>query len=328
VDQTRLQDLDEAVRKFLAWESIVAEKETLDLTPHQVKQAETQKTSADGVVKARLPEAYQWLLVPVQASPQEPVKWEASRLSGDEALAVRASAKLKKDGLLYTSWVGTLLRMELNKVPLWRGDHVPIKQLAEDYARYNYLSRVKNSQVLADAIRDGLRLLTWSKDSFAYADSFDDETQRYRGLRAGELVNISLDSPTGLLVKPEVALKQVEAERAATATAPGSGSTTPGHVSPGPPEQSPGTPGSGPAETAKPKRFHGAVSLDAARVGRDASRIAEEVISHLNGLVGSTVKVTLEIEADVPSGVPDNVVRTVTENSRTLKFSNQGFEKE
>jgi hypothetical protein len=38
--------------------------------------------------------------------------------------------------------------------------------------------------------------------------------------------------------------------------------------------------------------------------------------------------VTLEIEARIPEGVPDNVVRTVTENSRTLKFSVQGFEKE
>ena len=31
---------------------------------------------------------------------------------------------------------------------------------------------------------------------------------------------------------------------------------------------------------------------------------------------------------DVPSGAPDHVVRTVTENSRTLKFTSQGFEKE
>jgi len=37
---------------------------------------------------------------------------------------------------------------------------------------------------------------------------------------------------------------------------------------------------------------------------------------------------TLEIEAEIPSGAPDHVVRTVTENSRTLKFTNQGFEKE
>ena len=36
----------------------------------------------------------------------------------------------------------------------------------------------------------------------------------------------------------------------------------------------------------------------------------------------------LEIHVEAPSGAPDHVVRTVTENSRTLKFTNQGFEKE
>ncbi|WP_406693622.1 hypothetical protein V5E97_21560 [Singulisphaera sp. Ch08] len=77
-----------------------------------------------------------------------------------------------------------------------------------------------------------------------------------------------------------------------------------------------------------PKRFHGAVTLDAARVGRDAGRVAEEVISYLTGLVGAKVAVTLEIEAQIPSGASDYVVRTVTENSRMLKFTSQGFEKE
>ena len=52
-DKMRLQDLDEATRRYLAWESILAEKETLDLSPHQVKQAETQKRAADGWPRAR-----------------------------------------------------------------------------------------------------------------------------------------------------------------------------------------------------------------------------------------------------------------------------------
>jgi hypothetical protein len=39
--------------------------------------------------------------------------------------------------------------------------------------------------------------------------------------------------------------------------------------------------------------------------------------------------VTLEIEAEIPSGAPEQVVRTVTENSRTLKFNpGAGFETE
>ena len=79
---------------------------------------------------------------------------------------------------------------------------------------------------------------------------------------------------------------------------------------------------------AKPKRFHGTAVLDTARVGRDASRIAEEVVSHLSGLVGASVRVTIEIEADIPEGASDQIVRIVTENSRTLKFSDHGFEKE
>jgi hypothetical protein len=47
---------------------------------------------------------------------------------------------------------------------------------------------------------------------------------------------------------------------------------------------------------------------------------------HLSGLVGTTVTVTLEIETEIPDGAPEHVVRTVTENCRTLKFTSQGFE--
>jgi len=67
-DKTRLPDLDEAIRRYLAWESVLADKgeKDLNLDPQQVKQAEAQRETADSVIKARLPETYQWLLVPVQ----------------------------------------------------------------------------------------------------------------------------------------------------------------------------------------------------------------------------------------------------------------------
>jgi predicted AAA+ superfamily ATPase len=57
IDQARLQDLDEAVRRYLPWESIVKEQKALELKPSQVKQAETQVESANGAVTARLPVA-------------------------------------------------------------------------------------------------------------------------------------------------------------------------------------------------------------------------------------------------------------------------------
>jgi len=64
------------------------------------------------------------------------------------------------------------------------------------------------------------------------------------------------------------------------------------------------------------------------RMNRDVSAIANEVIQHLSALNNANVKITLEIEAEIPEGVPDDVVRTVMENCRTLKFNNQSFEQE
>ncbi|HHU29156.1 MAG TPA: hypothetical protein GXZ53_00480, partial [Firmicutes bacterium] len=78
----------------------------------------------------------------------------------------------------------------------------------------------------------------------------------------------------------------------------------------------------------RPKRFFGSVELNPTRAGRDAGQIAEEVIAHLVGIVGAKVRVTLEIEAEIENGVPEDVVRIVTENSRTLKFTTHGFEDE
>jgi hypothetical protein len=63
-------------------------------------------------------------------------------------------------------------------------------------------------------------------------------------------------------------------------------------------------------------------------MGRDASRIAEEVIQHLTGLLGAEVEITLEIQAKLPDGASDKLVRDVTENCRTLKFSDFGFEED
>jgi hypothetical protein len=186
--------------------------------------------------------------------------------------------------------------------------------LGEDFARYVYLPRLADPAVLFAAIRDGLGLLTWEKDSFAYADDFDEKAGRYRGLRHGQLASLSPDAPTGLLVRPEIAKQQLELE-----TKPVTVSTEEK-----PPEKRP--PRS--PEPTKPKRFHGSATLDPTRVGRDAGRIADEIVAHLTGLMNSTVKVTLEIDAEIPSGAPDQVVRTVTENCRTLKFTSQGFEAE
>jgi hypothetical protein len=56
--------------------------------------------------------------------------------------------------------------------------------------------------------------------------------------------------------------------------------------------------------------------------------IVEEIIQRLTSLTGTEVNITLEISAERPAGFDDATVRTISENSRTLKFGIHGFEGE
>jgi len=390
-DKGRLQDLDEAVRKFLAWKSIISQKDQLNLSPFQVRQAEQQLAASDATVTARVPETYQWLLVPdQQQSPQAAIVWQSIKISGQEPLAARASKKLRNEELLILSYAPTRLRMDLDRIPLWRGDCVSIKQLAEDYARYTYLPRLVSPSVLLECVRNGVSLLTWERDSFAWADSWDENAQRFKGLRAGRTIALNDENSEGLLVKPDIALQQMEREskpsrivltpervelpraskvsfsltaydaesrtlpvsRAAWSASGGeidglgvyqAGETTGTYtvdvelegfharsivvISDSAPEAPPQR-SSFAASAPRFKRFHGVVTLDPDRVGRDAGRIAEEVITHLSVQKGARITVTLEIQAELPEGANETLVRTVTENANALKFGNQGFETE
>src|SRR5581483_1816042 len=146
-------------------------------------------------------------------------------------LAARASKRLIKEELLLTSMAGTRLRLEIDQIPLWRNGHVGVKQLIEDFTKYLYLPRVKNAQVILDAIQSGINLLTWRAESFAYADSYDAASGRYRGLsNPPHTTSVVRHDSTSVVVKPDTAAAQIEKELAAatttSSTAPTSTTTT------------------------------------------------------------------------------------------------------
>ncbi len=76
------------------------------------------------------------------------------------------------------------------------------------------------------------------------------------------------------------------------------------------------------------RRFYGSVKLNELRVSSGARQVAEEVIKHLASLVDADVEVILEIRAKAPEGIPDAVVRAVSENATTLTFQTWEFEEE
>jgi hypothetical protein len=50
------------------------------------------------------------------------------------------------------------------------------------------------------------------------------------------------------------------------------------------------------------------------------------VVQHLTSQAGATVTVALEIAANLPEGAADKLVRDVSENCRTLRFQEFGFD--
>ena len=323
-DKARLLELQQAIRQQMAWESIVkdGEIETLNLDKFQENQAKTKCDQASQTVKKRIPETYNWLLVPAQPDPAGPVEWQEIRLQGAEPLAVRAGRKLVNEELLITSLAPTYLRHYLDRIPLWRGDSVGIKQLWEDFCRYLYLPRLNDQSVIVGAVQQGVASLTWETETFAYAEGWDEQRQRFLGLKAGENAIISLDGRS-LLVKPEAARTQLDSEAAAVRERPtGDGDTGGGRDDHGEVGVSAGIEPAPAVLT----RFYGSVLLDPERVPRDAMQIADGILQQLNALTGTNVRVTLEIEAERSEGFPDKMRSDVAENSRTLKFSNAEFE--
>jgi predicted AAA+ superfamily ATPase len=326
-DSNRLRELEQAVRQYLAWSSIWNDRVTLNLDQFQLRQAETKQESSDEVVDARIPETYQWLLVPSQPDPKGAVVWAELRLQGSDSLATRAAKKLKNEDSLMVQMGGVRLRTELDRIPLWTGNHVSIKQLCEYMARYLYLPRLRDEDVLIAAIQDGVSSLSWNPESFAYAEAWDEPRGRYQGLKAGTAARIIPDERS-VLVHPEVAAAQIAADRPPPTTDSGTVRPNEGAIQPGASPIGVSSPGMPPVvpSTSKLGRFHGAVQLDPIRMGRDAAKIAEEVVQHLTGLVGANVEISLEIHADLPDGAGDKLARDVTENCRTLKFTTFGFE--
>jgi predicted AAA+ superfamily ATPase/uncharacterized small protein (DUF1192 family) len=324
-DANRLGDLLAAVRRHRAWRDVSDNRESYNLDQHNIRQAEDNLRKLADTIAAQINETYVWLLMPRQ-DVRGSLEIEALKVDGRGSLAERATRKAGENDLLICRFAPSNLRMELDGVPLWRdGDHVSVGQVWEDFARYPYLPRLRDEKVLLNAVVDGPQELNADQDGFGYAESFDEQQGRYRGLvlrRSADHANLN-----GLIVKFDAAQRQWETQRAAERAATDRGSETDqGTEDDARQSTHGGTGGNGDlAARARPKYFSAWKELDPVRAGRDARDIADEVLAHFADR-GVNVKVTLEIEAVSADGFEDEVRRTVTENARTLGFGHYEFE--
>ena len=338
-DQDGLNALERAVRELLAWQSIKTDSETLNLDAAQNTETQNNINRSNETVNLRLKETYCWLLVPYidREVDMRELVWDVDRISGgSESVVAKAANKMLQNEQLITKWAPALLKMELDNL-LWKDDnHIQIKKLWEFITTYCYLPRLANFNVLESAIQAGIN----SDEFFALASSISNE--RYVGLKFNEYV--SSIYPTDYIVKDLVALKQINAEKnqqpqggGETPVIPGwdnpvtpGGGYTPGqpggYVPGGQPQGGGSTPGGQPAATPINTRFFMSQKLDNTRVIRDVQKLMDEVVNLLSSADGAEVEISLEVTAQTSKGFNTNVVRAVTENCRTLKIDQSGFE--
>lgn len=328
-DNDRMAELENAVRDYLGWDSVLSSHD-LDLTQNQQNQAEEKRKLADSTVNSRLLNTYQWALVPSAPNPSEPFIITATKVEGQKpALAERVSQRLGNDGMLNTQQAAATIRLTLNRIPkLWSSGHVRVGDLWKVYASYAYMPRLRDQSVLNSGLLD--QPLLWEQDGFALAQGYDEETQRYQGLvLPTDGMNVAVNDAL-LIVQPSRAKAQRAAESAAESmTEPrpqpdDAQDAETGREAPGARSGVQGT-----AETSQPPkktRFFGSKELDQQRYAVDFKKVAEEVLAHLAATPGANLSVRIEIEATTPQGFDETKIRTVSENARTLKFEQSDFE--
>lgn len=76
----------------------------------------------------------------------------------------------------------------------------------------------------------------------------------------------------------------------------------------------------------KAREFNGSVEVNASNAKTRMVEIAQEVINALASDPNANVKVTVEIRAEFPQGVPDQVRRVVSENAASLGFKTKEWD--
>ena len=294
-----------------------------------------------------LTEAWKWLLAPAQeANPGGGVSeifWEEKSVSTSSLNPLETIFRVLVDNeMIFPKWAPIHLKNAL-QTWFWREgkDEAEVMAFWKACCSYSYLPRLTDNAVLQETIMSGLT----STDFFAYA--IGKEESRYLGLHFGKPGSVYIDQ-SSLLVRPTTAAVYLEAQAATTTGSTdgagvigggGDSSWTPGDGTAGTGSGSTGGAGNGTGtgtgtgtdgstSTTLFKRFHGTVKLNHLNVALDADKIANEIVQHFTTQVGTSVTVTLEIEAESPRGISDAVRRIVLENARSLRFTLAEFEEE
>jgi len=326
-DHGALVRLRDSIRTALAWSSIVEDVKEgrLNIDQLQRRQAEKELQVAEEVLPRAGRECYRWLLCPAQHTATDTkVVVEALALNtSGAALASEIERTCLENEWVIATWSPVHLVAKLREL-YWKPDKPAITALTfwEDSLRYLFMPRFRSRNVLEKAVATGAA----SRDFFGIA--YGQQDGKYTGFKLGG-ASVQVDD-TLLLIEPGAAAAYEAAQAAAvTPVAPGGTEETyvwqPGDVEVVSGGEGPvyvtGDGGAAPVTPAtKARIFIGAVDVNAAAAKMRLVQIAEEIISLLASDPQAVVRVSVEIQAEFPQGVTDEVKRAVTENAGSLEF--------
>lgn len=326
-DQSRWVDLEQATRQHLAWTAVHDERKVLDLTQGQVEIASQRIASFNRTVEQRIRETWIWGFYPQQQDAGAP--WTTSQLKADgatDSVIRTVGDKFEKNDIVITRYSMQSIVIELQNSlrKLWNNGRIRIGELWEFHTRYPYLARLRDKQVLLDAISGAMGDAGWEGIGFALADDYDESTGDFVGLRLPiEDIAPAVLTDDMLLVSPRLAREQRGREDAAAAII---------EPEPGPSPQPGPSPTPGPApvptrQAVRNARYKGALEL---KPGGDlrsqVMMLTEELLQHLQRAEPDTLEIRIDIEAGRSDGFADDVVRTVRENGAQLGLYPNRFE--
>ena len=337
-DFDKLGALQQEVKRYIAWTSIMSDKGDLNLDGAQVRETQNNLNRSNDTVEARLKEAYCWLFVPFidQYGDMKTIQWEISDLGGgSDTIVTKAAKKMLQGEQVITKWAPVLLQMSLDDL-LWReANHIQVKKLWEYLCTYCYLPRLANYNVLEEAICTGLA----SEEFFGIAAAYSEDKERYVDLKFNQ--SVFGINQSDLLVKPQFARDQKRKEEREREEASGgngsngsvencgNGATSSGSGNSdvfGTGNQGGTATAGGQNQVVQNRHFYMSAKLDNTRVNRDINNLVSEIVQHLMAIDDATVELKFEVDVEAPNGIPSSVVRTVSENCRTLKVTDFGFD--
>jgi hypothetical protein len=284
-------------------------------------QARSKVAETNDTVDQRILETFVHVLVPEQDPGTREVRWHQTKPAAAGNLPERIAKKLDSEERLITTYGGTRVRMDLDRIPLWteRGD-ISVDALWKAYCQFPYLPRLASYEVLARAIGDGTSKLDWENDSFAYADGHDGS--RWVGLAFARIVDARR---SGFVVSAPEAAAQIELDRRVGPSASDERANEFPDATPKISESSASMPLPAGASGPEPTRFYGQFSLDGVRAIRQLEEILDNVAAHLSGAPNVSISLTLEINAS-SDGFDDRSRRVVKENATQLGAVTSEFE--